>query len=242
MQFYKVLSGLSARYKFGLTATPKRNDGLEKSMFALLGEQIHEVTKDEVKNTTCNVKVKIFETGYTPNLDSVLSSDGTINYASLVDDLTHNRLRFDFVSNIINNYFQFGPMIVLANRVEYLERLSNEFDGNSVCLSTMGNSKSAKEQRKDSLKRLNEGQIDCIFATYQLAKEGLDVPNLKFIVLATPEKDEVTVTQSTGRVGRKAQNKKFGVVLDFDDDFGMYKAWLKKRKAIYKKLDYEVEK
>ena len=42
-QFYKVLSNLKALYKIGLTATPKRADGLEESMFALLGDIIYEV-------------------------------------------------------------------------------------------------------------------------------------------------------------------------------------------------------
>ena len=50
MQFYKVLSSLTARYKIGLTATPKRADGLEKSMFALLGGIICEISKEEVKH------------------------------------------------------------------------------------------------------------------------------------------------------------------------------------------------
>ena len=43
-QFYKVVSRLSARYKIGLTATPKRSDGLHQSMFALLGGKIFEVS------------------------------------------------------------------------------------------------------------------------------------------------------------------------------------------------------
>ena len=43
--------------------------------------------------------------------------------------------------------------------------------------------------------------------------------------------------QSVGRVGRKAEGKECGTVLDFVDNFGMYKGWAKKRKGYYKKLD-----
>ena len=240
MQFYKVLSNLSCRYKFGLTATPKRADGLEKSMLALLGDIVYTVTKDAVKDTTCGITVEMFSTGYVPKFEVVLAGDGTINYAKLVDDLTHNENRFNFVSNIINLQYVSGAMLVLANRVEYLERLNKTFEGKSVCLSAMGNSKAAKAERKEALRKLNSGELECVFATYQLAKEGLDVPNLRTLVLATPEKDETTVVQSVGRVGRKADGKKSGKVIDFIDDFGMYRGWAKKRKGYYKKIDCEV--
>lgn len=236
MQFYKVLSNLRCRYKFGLTATPKRADGLEKSMFALLGNIIIEISKDVVSQTTCPVEVKFFNTGYTPDLDVVLAGDGTINYASLIDDLTHNEERFAVVSETIGTLPT--PVLVLANRVEYLEKLNESYGGKSVCLSGLGGNKKARQERKEALENLNTGKLDCIFATYQLAKEGLDVPNLRYVVFATPEKDETTVTQSAGRVGRESAGKEKGVVLDFVDNFGMYQGWKKKRLKVYKKLNF----
>ena len=241
MQFYKVLSNLSCRYKFGITATPKRADGLEKSMFALLGGKIIEITKDDVKSTTCDVEVRMINTDYSPNPDNILLADGTLNYASLVSDLTHDEDRMLFVLNYINNIPKNCPTIVLANRVEYLQQLSSKYKGRSICLSGMSTSKSAKEQRKKVLKQLNDCELDCVFATYQLAKEGLDVPNLRYIVFATPEKDETTVTQAAGRVSRKSEGKEKGIIIDFVDSFGMYTGWAKKRKKIYQKLDYLID-
>lgn len=240
MQFYKVLSNLSCRYKFGLTATPKRADGMERSMFALLGNIVCKINREEVADTTCPVKVSYVNTGYMPDLDMALSGDGTINYAGLVDDMIHNNERFKIILETIEKLPVNSPILVLANRVEYLERLNREYFGRSNCLSGMGQNKAAKAERKEALTALNNGDIDCLFATYQLAKEGLDVPNLKYVVFATPEKDETTVMQAAGRVGRKAAGKDFGTVIDFIDDFGMYKGWVKKRDGFYKKLDYEV--
>lgn len=240
MQFYQVLTSIACRYKFGLTATPKRADGLERSMYALLGGLIHEVSKDDVADTTCPVKVETYESGYIPDYDAVLAGDGTINYAQLVDALIHDDERFNFVLNLLDMKISLGATLVLANRVEYIERLANALSNKYkvVCLSSLGNSKAAKQQRKDALAKLNNGEIDCVLATYQLAKEGLDVPNLRFVVLATPEKDETTITQSTGRVGRKADGKAFGTVVDIVDDFGMYRGWAKKRQNYYRKLNY----
>ena len=240
MQFYKVLSNLSARYKIGLTATPKRADGLTKSMFALLGNVIHEVSREAVAETTCPVKVDCVETGYTPNIDVVLAGDGTLNYAALVDDMTHDLRRFEAVLTSLQGL---KKTIVLGNRVEYLSLMMAEYNarqyGKAICLSALGNSKAAKMERKTALTALNNGEIDCIFATYQLAKEGLDVPDLRYVVFATPEKDETTVMQAAGRVGRKCEGKEFGVVVDFIDDFGMFRGWAKKRKSYYRRLGYE---
>lgn len=237
-QFYKVVNSLSARYKFGLTATPKRADGLEKAMFALLGNVICRITKDRVESTTCPVKVESIETGYIPDYNAVLLGDGTIDYSRLVDDLIQNPERFELVREKIESLD--GSAIVLANRVEYLRRLSEAYSGRSICLSLLGQSKKAKEERKEALKRLESGELDCIFATYQLAKEGLDVPNLRYVIFATPEKDPTTIEQSTGRVGRKADGKEYGTVVDFVDNFGMYKGWAKKRAGYYKKIEAEV--
>jgi superfamily II DNA or RNA helicase len=239
MQFYKVLSNLACRYKFGVTATPKRADGLEQSMFALLGDVVYEVGRDAVAGNTCPVKVQEIETGYFPDLEIALAGDGTINYVGLVQDMTANEKRFAFVLRTIEDLPENMPVLVLANRVEYLKQLDQAYTRKSKCLSGMGVSKAAKAERKNALKALNTGEIDCLFATYQLAKEGLDVPNLRYVVFATPEKDPTTIQQAAGRVGRKAEGKAYGTVIDFVDDFGMLKGWAKKRRAIYRRLGYE---
>lgn len=239
-QFYKVVSNLSARYKIGLTATPKRSDGLEQSMFALLGDVICEISKDDVKHTTCPVEVEQIETRYTPDYNAILMGDGTLNYSAIIDELINDEMRFEIVKDKINECVNKGSVLVLANRVAYLDRLQKACGGKTICLSGMGQSKKAKAQRKEALRKLDVGELNCIFATYQLAKEGLDVPNLRYVIFATPEKDPTTIEQSTGRVGRKADGKDKGIVIDFVDDFGMYKGWARKRRNYYKKIDAKV--
>lgn len=239
-QFYKVISRLSARYKIGLTATPKRADGLQAAMFALLGPKIHEVTRMDVAHTTCPVRVQMVETGYMPDYEAVLMGDGTIDYSKVINHMIHDEDRYNAVFEFVK---QLHSVIVLANRVEYLQAMcvdAIEHGKTAVCLSGQGQSKKAKAERKAALEKLNNDEIDIVFATYLLAKEGLDVPNLRYVIFATPEKDETTVIQSVGRVGRKAEGKAFGTVIDFVDDFGMYQNWSKKRKKYYDKIGAEV--
>ena len=237
-QFYKVVNSLYAPYKFGLTATPHRNDGLDKSMYALLGDTITTVPKEAVQ-TTCPVLVEQIDTEYMPEPANVTNFNGTINYSALITDLIENKQRFELISEIINTRCK-NKSIVLANRVQYLKDLCGAYKGRGLCISAVGTSKKAKEERKEALKKLGAGEIDCIFATYQLAAEGLDCPELRYVVFATPEKNERTVTQAVGRVARQAPGKKYGKVLDFVDDFGMHKGWARKRLGYYRKLGAEV--
>jgi superfamily II DNA or RNA helicase len=248
MQFYKVLSNLSARYKIGVTATPKRADGLERCMYALIGDIIHTIPKEEVKRYTCPVRVEKRETGYKPNLDVVLAGDGTIVYSDLIKDLTEDEKRngkiaSDVVDLIWNRCG--GRVLVLSDRVEHLavlrQGICEELPEDKVKqLKALSNSKKAREERRQILKDLNDGKINVVLATYALAKEGLDVPKLDYVVFATPQKDETTVVQSAGRVGRKAEGKEFGTVIDYVDDFGLLLGYSKKRNGYYKKLEYEV--
>lgn len=252
MQFYKVLSNLQARYKIGVTATPKRADGLERCMTALLGNVEHTIPKEEVKKFTCPVKVWKENTDYTPNLNVVLAGDGTIVYSSLIDDLIHNEDRNNHISTdivgIIEDKNKNSKILVLSDRVEHLSILKRkiceknaDLTDKVVQLMALSNSKKAREERRQVLKNLNDGKINVVLATYALAKEGLDVPNLNYVVFATPQKDETTVTQSAGRVGRKAEDKSHGCVIDYVDiNFGLLAGYSRKRNNLYKKLEYEI--
>ena len=240
-QFYKVVSRLSARYKIGLTATPKRADGLQAAMFDLLGRGILEITREEVAHTTCPVNVSIKHTGWMPDYNAVIMGDGMIDYTKVIDAMIHDDDRYNIIFGELVKLK--GATMVLANRVEYLQRMCADYVGcgkKGDCLSGQGQSKMAKAARKVALEALNNGELDAIFATYALAKEGLDVPNLRYVVFATPEQDETTVVQAVGRVGRKADGKDHGTVIDFVDDFGLYQGYFKKRCRYYKKIEAEI--
>lgn len=242
MMFYRVLSALSARYKIGLTATPYRADGLERCMFALLGDVIHEVPQSAVAGNTVPVKVKFVNTGYTPDVDAITDGDGTLNYAKLISDITENKDRNAVIVGEIQRAAQNGGVLVLSDRLQHLDvmekRLCAVLPYRTARLG-IASTKAEKERRARILTDLNNGALNVVFATYKLAKEGLDVPNLRTVVFATPQKDKTTIIQSAGRVARKADGKEFGTVIDFSDDFGMLYGYEKKRKGYYKKFSYD---
>ena len=243
MMFYKVLSALSARFKLGLTATPYRADGLEKCMFALLGDVIHEVPQSAVAGNTVPVRVKFVNTGYTPDIDDITDGDGTLNYAKLIGDITENVKRNEVIIQQIFEASRNGAVLVLSDRINHLEDLETEitmYSPYNIKCARLGiaSTKAEKERRERILTDLNNWALNVVFATYKLAKEGLDVPNLRTVVLSCPVKDKTTVIQSAGRIARKAEGKEYGTVIDFSDDFGLLRGYEKKRRGYYKKNSY----
>lgn len=233
--FWKVLSSLSARYKIGLTATPERGDKMEKAMYALLGEKFFEITREDVKHTTCGLKVmNPIETGWVPDCDKVLNADGTLNYVNLITNCVSNQDRNDVVASVVCSAAEGGPTLVLSERVAHLDFLE-QMCNNDYATGNLSTSK--KGERKNLLNQLNDGHIRILFATYAIAKEGLDIPCLQNLVLASPIKDKIAVTQSAGRVMRSAPNKEFGTIWEFKDCMPMLDRWLAKRLSIYRRLN-----
>ena len=240
-QFEKVITSLCAPYLYGITATPYRADGLERCMFALIGDVIHEVPQSAVAGNTVPVRVKFVNTGYTPDIDDITDGDGTLNYAKLIGDITENKDRNAVIVGEIQRAAQNGGVLVLSDRLQHLDVMKKQ-----LCVVLpyrtarlgIASTKAEKERRTRILTDLNSGALNVVFATYKLAKEGLDVPNLRTVVLSCPVKDKTTVIQSAGRVARKAEGKDFGTVIDFSDDFGLLRGYEKKRRGYYKKNSY----
>lgn len=244
MMFYKVVSSLSSAYKFGLTATPERNDGLERCMYALLGEVLCSVPESAVeKNKVPTMVYQVESSVYQPNMASVLRADGTLDYVRLINDLCQSKERNEDIARLVNCMNQQGKScLVLSDRVEHLEHLRKAVgEDYTEQIYSMGASQKAREARKNCLTKLRNKEIRCLFATYQLAKEGLDIPTLDCVVFATPHKDKITVIQSCGRVGRKAPGKTEGYVIDYvDTAFSIFKNYGRARRSMYKSKKFEI--
>ena len=234
MMFYKCLSKLSARYKIGVTATPKKSNGLDATMYSLLGPKIIEISKEVVESKLCPVEIYKVPTFFKPDIEEITKTDGTIDYLKLINSICNNEERNDFIQKIIDEIVEEKKnCIVLSERVEHLENL-NAVRANSCVIS------SKSKNRDDILKMFKEKKVPVLFATYQMLAEGFDYKDLNCLILATPQKNERIVTQACGRVARKSENKEKGCVYDLVDDFGMCMGMWKARKNIYKKNDYEI--
>lgn len=231
--FSKVLNNLAARYKYGLSATLHRADGLILCTYALLGGVAYTVP-DNVVNTM-RVEIQRRDTGVQISR-KCLDTDGTLVYARLINYLAEHPARNELITlNIQELACKGHSIILLSDRVEHLNiiynMLAKPFKERAVIL----HGKIKKADRELALEQMRNKEKHILLATYQLAKEGLDVPCLDRLLLATPVKDYAIVVQSVGRIARVCDGKGEPVVYDYVDDIGFLEGMWKKRCTSYRK-------
>lgn len=243
-QFSKVLNSLAARHKYGLSATVHRSDGMIKATYALLGHVAHEVPTEAVSDKIMQVGICPVGTG--TKLDrACLNPDGTLNYAKMINYLAQEPTRQQvIVDELIEN--KGHSCLILSDRLEHLEHLKSslpaDMQKDAVMVSGKMTTKKGKEEREQALEDMRTGKKKYLFATYSLAKEGLDVPRLDRLFLTTPQKDYAVVTQSIGRIARTFDGKADPIVYDFVDNLPYLLKAYKTRCATYRKNDcYFVE-
>lgn len=242
-RYEKVLNHLSARHKFGLTATPERSDGLIKATFSLLGDVAYEVPEAAVADKVMGVKVTALPTGIQID-DRCLNPDGTVNYTKLIEYLTtHNGRNYCIASEIMAN--EGHSCLILSDRLEQLKEIIHHLPDRMVedCAYVDGKmqSKKAKALREQAIEDMRTGKKKYLFASYSLAKEGLDIPRLDRLFLASPCKYSAIITQSVGRVRRTFDGKKTPVVYDFVDSIGFCQGAYKKRRKCYREMGAEID-
>ena len=240
--FYKVLNNLKCWHKYGCTATFHRGDKQEKVINYLLGDIKHEVPRSTVADKIMKVTIEKAELD-TPESDEYCGTDGMIEYAKLINYLCENNVRNLEIAQMLNQNYEHSNLI-LSDRVAHLKELMSMVERQDLCCIVDGSmtSKKGKEARKQALEDMRNGNKKYLFATFSLAKEGLDIPVLDRLYLTTPHKDKAVIIQSVGRIARTSKEKGEPVCYDFVDaniDFCVNA--YKKRKTSYKKIDCTIK-
>jgi superfamily II DNA or RNA helicase len=239
--FEAVLKACPSRRVYGLTATPKRKDRLEKLLFVQCGPIRHtlvEVTANEVRT----VKIRRTSVKLPPNLgerpplhvvwESLVRDDGRI--AAIVSDL-------------LTCVATGRSPLVLADRKAYLERMEQAFSARAagvVCFRLDG--QTGKNARREILRQIAEhytgGTPFVLFATASLVGEGFDLPRLDTLVLSMPLSFKGRLIQYAGRLHRPHDAKGEPLIFDYlDDNLPLAQAMFRRRQAGYKELGYRIE-
>ena len=238
-QFSKVLNSLAARHKYGLSATVHRSDGLIQATFALLGDVVYTVPTEAVADKIMKVGICPIPTGIGLSR-ACLNTDGTLNYARLIGHLAESDERnLRIVECIVEN--RENPALILSDRLGHLEKLMSmlpaDMREDAVMVSGKMTTKKGKAEREQAIADMRSGAKKYLFATYSLAREGLDIPRLERLYMASPIKDKAWVIQSIGRIARVFKGKSSPVAYDFVDDIAYLNKMYKKRCTIYRSIN-----
>ena len=156
----------------------------------------------------------------------------------MINNISECTDRLEFINALVKKEHALGrKILILGDRREYLNTVekwchSNIYDG--VAGQYVGGMKPS--ELRDSQEK------DIILGTFSMASEGMDIPKLNTIVLASPRSD---VVQSVGRILReKADVRKFHpLVIDIKDthpNMEVFQRQCQKRIAYYKKSNHDI--
>ena len=236
-QFSKVISNLACEHKYGLSATLHRADGLIKCAYMLVGDVKCIVPDEAVKDKVMAVNIERVDTNCEIPF-SALDTDGTINYTKLISSLAGSTKRNDIIyDKLMKNSAHYN--LILSDRLDQLYYLYSQLpptlQEQSAVIDGKMTSKKAKAEREQAIEDMRSGKKHFLFASYKLAKEGLDIPRLDRLHLATPQKDYAIIVQSVGRVARTFEGKEQPICFDYVDNFKMAENMYKARCRHYKK-------
>ncbi|RXK03359.1 DEAD/DEAH box helicase [Halarcobacter bivalviorum] len=217
--FEQIVKQFFGKYILGLSATPKRKDGLDPILFQQLGDISYEYKKKK----TFNNKLEIIRTDFVSEAD---------NYATLINELCVDEKRNNLIIHQIKLH-QKRKILILTDRIEHINALERLLEKEELDYVSIHGSMTKKEQ-SEKIKLIEEKSL--ILATTSYFGEGIDFPHLNTIIFATPISYYGRLIQYLGRIGRGNQEC---LAIDFlDNKNAMLNSAYKKRLEGYKQMHY----
>lgn len=231
-QYQKILSNLVSEYRYGLSATAFRGDGLTKCMYSLINKVKYSIDEKEIADKIIKAEIKPIYTDYEIPYECQ-KTDGTLDYVKMPTALAENKDRNKLILELLkqnkDNY-----CLILSDRLIGLQELHKQLK-EGLIIDGSQTSKKAKKEREEAINKMRNKEEHYLFATLQLAREGLDIKPLNRLFLIAPSKNKGVLIQAVGRIERKDENKTTPIVYDFVDKDLYYQKAFKSRKTIYKK-------
>ena len=247
--FSKCLLKTSAEYTIGLSATPERQDGMMKVVNWCIGDILYKMKK--VYDYRVFVKRIFFSSTNPYYKEKKRWIKGAIrpDHNSMIEIITNTPSRTRLIIKMIDMLKCIGggrKILILSSRVEHLQTIKKGVDKyiKNANEEHIYNTYFYMGSTKKGERKLAEKDGDIIFATMQLAEEGLDIDKLNTIILTNPIKMEKSINQSIGRILRKDKlddMQSIPLVIDICDVLSIYQRWANKRESIYEKNEWFIQ-
>jgi len=227
--FSQFMFKICPRFTLGLTATPERKDGLTRLLYWFLGPEFFRIERTAQKTT----RVKILNyTDETFREAPPVTRFGKINMAGMINQVTELEARNELILKTITEAISSTPprrVLVLTDRREHCFYLHEKIGAQSGLY--IGGRKEAE------LALAAEKPV--VIATFQLAQEGLDIPALDTVILATPKSD---IKQSIGRIMRETPGKlNAPLIYDIVDNWSVFFSMARKRRLVYEEGGFAID-
>ena len=223
-----------ARYIVGLSATPDRRDGLEHTLYWLLGPTSFVYKRlPSVTGIRGAVEIqKVVPQGTACR--EIFRFDGSLAFAEMITGLSEDTVRNNIIIAILDQLATTRhKIIVVSSLVNHCVGLADSFL--TRCPSVPVARMAGKFQERElALARSTK----VVFATYSLLEEGYDDIYLDTLVLVTPRS---RIQQTIGRIERTHAEKLRPLVIDIVDPYSVFPQMWYKRCVFYRSRGFLIE-
>lgn len=219
--FSQFMFKLCPKYTLGLTATPDRKDGLTRLLYWFMGPAFFTVERENCSAVSV-VKVPFDAPEFRQGVP--LNRMGKVSLADIVNTLVEIPSRNKVILDIVEKC-KGRKLLILTDRRNHCFELAAALPESGLYIGGMKEADLEKSSEKD-----------IIIGTFSLAHEGLDIPTLDTVILATPHSD---VKQAVGRILRgKSRNPP--VIYDLVDQWSILLSMWRKRLDMYCQSGFDV--
>lgn len=237
-----VLKVVKAKYVYGVTATPKRGDGLEKINYMLIGPIRYSYTAKE-KAKEQGIQHQVY-----PRFTRTVPPRGVLTgkmHPNEAYEIIHNNdIRDEQIVEDVKNCVSAGRTpVVLSRYKDHSEKMYERLKAyaDHVFLMTGNNSKKEHKKILEQMHQVDKAESLILIATGSLVGEGFDFPRLDTLFMATPVSFRGVVEQYAGRLNRDYAGKENVIIYDYvDNHIPMFDNMYMKRLKAYKQIGYEL--
>lgn len=237
--YIEVLQKINAKYVYGVSATPKRGDHLDKIIYMMLGPLRHRFTA--LERAEEQGIGHYFVPRYTRVIDTGESKNDINKAYSLI---SISKVRNEMIANDVKQSISKNHTPVILTKYKehakiLYDMLKDEAD--HVFLLYGDNSDKENAEMRIRLKQVPQTESLILIATGQKIGEGFDFPRLDVLMLAAPVSFEGRLVQYIGRLNRDYKGKEAVYVYDYiDAHMKKFNKMYGKRLRTYKKTGFSV--
>lgn len=240
--FEQAINTGNAKYVYGISATPERENGHTPIIKMQCGDIRYKV--DSLKfNKKLNIPMKVIAKKSRLNFTNQNIDNYELN--EINDLIAKDIIRSENIIKDIKKEYDNGKnILVLTERLELMNYIYDKLSKytNNIFKYYGGIGKKVLKSYMELNNQINENEDNkIIVATGSYIGEGFDDSKLDVLFLTMPISGQTRVTQYAGRLHRQDSNKKEILIYDYiDDNFSKTRNMFLKRKKTYEKLGYEI--
>jgi superfamily II DNA or RNA helicase len=220
--FEKVAMKCNSYYRMGLSATTRREDGAEMKFIGGIGSIIQPIDAKQLIKEGYLTKPKLII--LRPPAPPKLGKDWQEEYTN---GIVLNEKRNKLIAKTAWQYTSEGKQIYINVKMkEHGEKLASMINCDFIHASS--------KNRIQAIDDFACGEKRIIIST--LLGEGVDIPGIDVIIMASAGKSTTATIQKAGRVLRIKKGKKEAIIVDFADSGRRLRNHFEKRREAYREI------